>query len=89
MRVLFRVLGIAADRRHAALAGGMPFGGAFRSSHTGLDVARIVPVEETTWVRRKLLADVETCWVTEPAESCEVVKELMTRASGDRPFCPA
>jgi hypothetical protein len=36
----------AAD--HAARAAGMPFGGGFRSSHTGLEVAMSAPVEETT-----------------------------------------
>ena|SRR6266567_1876241 len=36
----------AAD--HAARAAGMPFGGGFLSSHTGLEVAMIAPVEETT-----------------------------------------
>jgi hypothetical protein len=56
-------------RYHAARAAGMPLGGAFLSSHTGLEVAMIAPVEEMTWVRRKLSCAVETAWVILPLAS--------------------
>jgi len=57
------------DADHAARAAGMPLGGAFLSSHTGLEVAMIAPVEEMTWVRRKLSCAVETAWVIVPPAS--------------------
>jgi hypothetical protein len=57
----------AAD--HAARAAGMPFGGGFLSSHTGLEVAMIAPVEETTCVRRKLSVEVFTACVIWPPAS--------------------
>ena len=46
----------------------MPSGGAFCSSQTGLEVARITPVELTTCMRRKLLAAVLIVWVTVPPD---------------------
>jgi hypothetical protein len=58
---------------HAVRAAGMPCGGGFLSSHTGLEVAMIAPVEETAWVRRKLSAEVSTAWVIWPPASWVVV----------------